>query len=195
MLRRRGIPGISAFAVVLALSSFVLAEIIPLPARFTAFAFDMMTGASAPIDVTVTRWSDPAEMEQLSSVFNESGTDALLRQLQRMPRAGSLRVGASFGIDVHFAQLAVEAGGSQRVLLITDRQMGYTELATLEPSMAYPLTVIELRLDAQGDGTGTMWPVARINYWDLATRTVVIDNYTREPVDLMAVRWHRSPTD
>jgi hypothetical protein len=80
-------------------------------------------------------------------------------------------------------------------MLITDRRIGVNEALSFAPSTEYPLTVIELHLDARGKGTGTMWPVARIDYWDLETQTIVIDNYAREPVDLMAVRWQGGSTD
>ena len=196
MLWHRRILSLAVFAVVvLALSNFVLAADVPLPVRCTAFAIDKMSGASAPLNVTVTRWSSRTEVEQLASAFNETGTDGLLDLLQRLPRAGALRVGDRLGIDVRFAQLAVEPDGSQRLMLIADRRIGVNEALSFALSTEYPLTVIELRLDARGKGTGTMWPAARIDYWDLETQTIVIDNYAREPVDLLAVRWQSGSTD
>ncbi len=158
-------------------------------------AIDMVSGGSAPIDMTVTRWSTRAEAEQLASAFNETGTDALLRRLERLPRAGFLRVGGGLGVDVHFAQLTVDPDGRQRVLLIADRRMSTAEIATMAFSTQYPLAVIELRLDTEANGEGTMWPVARITYWDPSTQTVVIDNYTQTPLNLMGARWQRSPSD
>jgi hypothetical protein len=192
--RRIGRTAVLLVAVMI-VPNLVFAAAIPLPVRCTAFAIDKISGASAPFNVTVTRWSPRTEVEQLASAFNETGTDGWLRVLQRLPRAGTLRVGDSLGIDVRFAQLAVEPDGSQRLMLIADRRIGVNEAFSFAPSTAYPLTVIELRLDAQGKGTGTMWPVARIDYWDLETQTIVIDNYAREPVDLMAVRWQGGSTD
>jgi hypothetical protein len=180
---------------VLTVSNFVFGGAIPLPVRCTAFAIDKMSGASAPLNVTVTRWSPRTEVEQLASAFNETGMDGLLRVLQRLPRAGVLRVGDGLGIDVRFAQLAADPDGGQRLMLIADRHIGVNESLSLAPSTEYPLTVIELRLDARGKGTGTMWPVARIDYWDVEAQTIVIDNYVREPVDLMAVRWQAGSTD
>jgi hypothetical protein len=192
--RRIGRTAVLLVAV-MTVPNLVFAAAIPLPVRCTAFAIDKMSGASAPFNVTVTRWSPGTEVEQLASAFNETGTDEWLRVLQRLPRAGTLRVGDSLGIDVRFAQLAVEPGGSQRLMLIAERRIGVNEATSLAASTEYPLTVIELRLDARGKGTGTMWAVARIDYWDLETQTIVIDNYAREPVDLMAVRWQGGSTD
>jgi hypothetical protein len=54
--------------------------------------------------------------------------------------------------------------------------------------------VIELHVDSHGEGTGTIWPAARINYWDPKAQLVVVDNYTLQPLQLMGMRLDPRPT-
>jgi hypothetical protein len=182
-------------AGVIALCSAVaLAGTVGLPARFRAVVFDTEAGRSAPLEISITRWSTPEEVERLSSAFNDQGPDGLLRRLQQAPRVGSWRTPGSLASDLRFAQQTPDKNGGWRVMLMTDRHMGFGELASLTPSTQYPLTVIELHVDSHGEGTGTIWPAARINYWDPKTQLVVVDNYTLQPLQLMGVRLDPRPT-
>jgi hypothetical protein len=161
---------------------------VQLPARFTAWAINMGRGGTASVDLTLTRWSTPGELEQLSSAFNERGTEGLVRALERVPRVGSFRANGGLAYDVQFAQRSQDADGSQRIFIVAQRRVGIAELVNMTPSADYPLTVIELHVKASGEGTGTMWPVARIRYWDAKTQFVVVDNYTWQPIQLTAVK-------
>lgn len=44
--------------------------------------------------------------------------------------------------------------GGERVVLVTDRRIGFWEAANQPRSIDYPFTVIELRLQADGEGEG-----------------------------------------
>jgi len=189
--RRSWSTALAAASMALLTVAAVSAVTIAAPARFTAFALDRTSGASAAVDVTVTRWSTEPEVRALASAFDRDGTPGLLRVLERTPRIGFLRVGTGLGTDVHFAQQVPQPGGGQLVIAICDRRLSEWETWDLSPSAQYPFAVVELRLDARGEGTGTFWPAARVSYWDLPSQTVIIDNYTQEPVDLKGVRRQR----
>jgi hypothetical protein len=163
---------------------------IRIPARFTALAVNMSgMGRTATMDVTVTRWSNAGEIEQLASAFNERGSAGLVRALDRLPRAGSFRVNSGLALDVHFVQRTPDPDDSgERILLVAERRIGFAETFNMTRSAEYPLSVIELRMNGDGEGTGTMWPVARINYWDVKEQLVIVDNYTMQPIQLTAVR-------
>lgn len=162
----------------------------PLPVRFTAWAINTGRGA-ASIDLTVTRWSTTGEVEKLSSAFNERGTDGLVRALEEMPRVGMVRANGGLGLDVQFVQRTFEPDGSQRVFVIAERRVGIAEMVNMTPSSGYPLIAMELHVNHDGDGTGTMWPVARISYWDPKTQFVVVDNYPWQPIQLTSVKVQR----
>lgn len=165
---------------------------VPLPARFTAWAVSMEGGGTASIDLTVSRWSTPEEVDRLASTFKEQGTDGLAQILEQLPRTGSFRVNGGLRYDVHFAQRSSDPKGGQRVFVIAARRLGFAESANMATSADYPLTVMELHITDNGEGTGTMWPVARISYWNAKAQFVVVDNYTMQPIQLAAVRLHKN---
>jgi len=164
---------------------------VSLPARFTAWAVNTDRGGTASVDLTVTRWSTAGEIEQLASAFNDRGTDGLVRALEHLPRVGSVRANGGLGLDVQFVQRSSEPDGGQRIFVIAERRVGFAELANMTLSADYPLIVLELHVNQDGEGTGTMWPVARLNYWDPKTQFVVVDNYTWQPIQLTAVKLQR----
>jgi hypothetical protein len=111
-------------AGVIALGSAVaLAGTVGLPARFRAVVFDTEAGRSAPLEISITRWSTPEEVERLSSAFNDQGPDGLLRRLQQAPRVGSWRTPGSLASDLRFAQQTPDKNGGWRVMLMTDRHI------------------------------------------------------------------------
>ncbi len=192
-MRRLSMVRVAVATVAVTFASTVAYAVgdVSLPVRFTAWAVNTDRGGTASVDLTVTRWSTAGEIEQLASAFNDRGTDGLVRALEHLPRVGSVRSNGGLGLDVQFVQRSSEPDGGQRIFVIAERRVGFAELANMTSSADYPLIVLELHVNQDGEGTGTMWPVARINYWDPKTQFVVVDNYTWQPIQLTAVKLQR----
>jgi hypothetical protein len=182
---------VAAVALTFASTVAYAAGDVSLPVRFTAWEVNTDRGSTASVDLTVTRWSTAGDIEQLASAFNDRGTDGLVRALEHLPPVGSVRANGGLGLDVQFVQRSSEPDGGQRIFVMAERRVGFAELANMTPSADYPLIVLELHINPDGEGTGTMWPVARINYWDPKTQFVVVDNYTWQPIQLTAVKLQR----
>src|SRR5262245_13369195 len=81
---------------------------LTLPLRMTAFAVNMSnigTGTSGTAEITIERWSTPAERKQLIETMLEKGQDALLRAIQKAPSEGRMRFPTWRGPDPHQALL------------------------------------------------------------------------------------------
>ncbi|HEU0104999.1 MAG TPA: hypothetical protein VFT38_02430 [Vicinamibacteria bacterium] len=157
--------------------------------RLHAFAVNLSGPAPArtgTLDVTIERWSTPAEAAKLRDMLAEKGADALLETLQKMPRAGSIQRTGRLGWDVHFAQQVVAADGSRRIVLATDRPMSFWEAANQPRSADYAFTLAEIRLGPDGKGEGKLVPAAKIDY-DKESNTLEIENYNTEPTRLTEV--------
>ena len=157
--------------------------------RLRAFAVNLSGPApvrTGTLDITIERWSTPAEAAKLRDVLTEKGADALLETLQKMPRTGSIQRTGRLGWDIHFAQQIVAPDGSRRIVLATDRPMSFWEAANQPRSADYAFTLAEIRLGADGKGEGKLVPAAKIDY-DKATNTLEIENYSTEPVRLTQV--------
>jgi hypothetical protein len=165
---------------------------MPTPVRFTALAVNMgtapdlrMRASQSPVDITVERWSTDEEREHFFTALGQS-PDTLLNAFQDAKRVGYLRTPDQLGYDLKYARQMPAAGGGTRVVLATDRPLGFWELANQTRTSEYPFTVIELRLDQTGKGEGKMSVATKIT--TEKDHTIVLENYLSEPVQLQDLK-------
>jgi len=186
-LTRRISTVAAILAAVATLSLGVHAQTMGTPERFTANAVNMNRGAAGNIEIVVNRWSTDADRDKLMKVMMDKGPDKLLDALQDMPRMGYFRAPGQVGIDIHFARRTPQAEGGERVVLITDRRIGFWEAANQPRSIDYPFTFIELRLNRDGEGEGKMSIATKI-IADKENNIVTLENYDTQPVMLNNVK-------
>jgi len=145
------------------------------------------------LDITVERWSTPAEIDHLREVLEKKGDDALLRALQKVkPRTGYVRTPNSVSWDLYYAREVPTQDGGRKILIATDRPVSYWEAFNRPRSIQYGFSLVEIHLDKDGHGAGKLVPAARITF-DKNTRTIEIENYDNLPVRLSDVRASVSP--
>ena len=160
------------------------------PERFTALAVNMGEPArwrTLSVEMVVNRWSTDAERDRLLSVLLEKGPDKLLSALQQNPRVGYIRTPDSIGYDLHFARKNALPDGGERVILATDRYIGFWEAAHSPRTIDYPFTVIELHIGPNGEGEGKMSLYTKIMV-DKESNSIILENYGTQPVLLQAVK-------
>jgi hypothetical protein len=160
------------------------------PQRFTATAAALgtvATGATARVDITINRWSTDAEVEQLHTVLVEKGVDALYTALQKTKPVGNIRVNDSLGWDLHYARESKQEDGGLRIHFATDRPINAWEARNQPRTIDYKFTVGELKLGADGKGTGTLGAAVKVGY-DPDDKTLVLETFSSEPVRLLQVR-------
>jgi hypothetical protein len=160
------------------------------PERFTALAINMTSGTSGTVEIVVNRWSSDADRDKLMNILMNQGADKLLDALQDMPRVGYFRTPNSVGIDVHFARRLPGEDGGERVVLVTDRRIGFWEAANQPRSIDYPFTVIELRLNKDGEGVGKISVATKI-IPDRENNIITLENFDIQPVRLNNVKRER----
>ncbi len=166
------------------------AQTMGTPERFTASAIDINTGRAGNIDITVERWSSDAQRDALVSVMLSKGPEKLLDAMQDMPRMGHFGAPGNLSWDIHFARRTPLPEGGERVTLITDRRIGFWEAANQPRSIDYPFTVIELRLNADGEGEGKMSIATKVIH-DKENNMITLENYETQPVRLTNVKRER----
>jgi hypothetical protein len=160
------------------------------PERFTALAinFDAPPGAtSTTVDITVDRWSTDAERDRLMALLMEKGPAALLDTLRNLPKVGTIRTPDSIGYDLRFARKVPMPDRGERIAIVTDRPIGFWEASAQPRTMDYPFTVIEMHINPDGKGEGKLSIGTKIQV-DKDTGTIVLENYSTQPVQLSAVR-------
>ena len=158
------------------------------PERFTANAVNISnvgrTGAT-PLDLVIERWSTDGERDRLMDVFKSKGPDGLLDALRDLPRVGYLRTPESLGYDLHYARQMPGEDGGRRIVLITDRPIGFWEARNRPRTIEYPFTLIEMRLDGDGRGEGKLSIATKIT---LNGDVLVLEDYANQPVMLNDIR-------
>jgi len=157
------------------------------PERFTAVAVNTTSGGTTQVEIAIDRWSTAAERATLLKTLREQGPDKLLSTLQGMRKVGFIRQTSSIGWDLRYAHKeAIPDGGGERVVLATDRPIGNWEAINQPRTIDYPFTVIELHIDARGQGEGKMTYATKITE-DKKTGSIVLENWGTSPVLLQGV--------
>ena len=167
--------------------------------QISAFAVSMgtvATGTTAIVDMQINSWSTAAERSRLITSMMEKGPDATLRLLQKLPVKGRFRVPSlsgpdpanlRLGHDIRYAfQTPLEDGG-RRIVVITDRYIGFREARNQPQTVDYPFTLMEIRVNAKGEGTGKASVATRITF-DKKDQKIELENWSSEPVRLNEVK-------
>jgi len=178
---------VAAVSAATALTIVTHAQTMGAPERYVASAVDMNRGAAGTIEIAVDRWSTDVQRDKLMSVMLNKGPEKLLDALQDMPRMGYFRAPGNLGWDIHFARKVPLPDGGERVVLVTDRRISFWEASRQPRSIDYPFTVIELRLNHDGEGEGKMSLATKI-IADKENNIVTLENYDISPVMLTNVR-------
>jgi hypothetical protein len=157
------------------------------PERFTAMAVNMERGGSGTIEIVVDRWSSDADRTKLLNTLKEKGPDKLLDVLQDLPRVGYFRLNGGLGYDLHYAHREKGEDGGERVVLATDRRIGFWEAANQPRSIDYPFTIVELHLNNDGVGEGKLSLATKVTI-DNTKTAITLENYATQPVLLQSVK-------
>ena len=183
-------PSILGAAVAL-VSSLAFAQTVGQPEHFTANAVSTSpqygTGQQI-IDINVTRWSTPAERDALVAALTSKGQDQLLKALQKMKQTGTIRTPDSLGYPLRYAFQTPDPEGGRTIVIATDRPISFWEATNQPRSFDYPFTVIQMHIDRDGTGKGTMSYATRITaknntieLEDFATQPIMLNNIKAEP--------------
>jgi hypothetical protein len=163
------------------------------PERFTGFAINMNAGPStATVDFTIERWSTDAERDQLLAILQEEkdvyrANQKLLSALQKLPKVGYIRTTKTLAWDLRFARQSPLEDGGRRIVLATDRPIGFREARNQPRTMDYPFTVVEVQLDKNDRGVGKILAGTKL-YIDRKTNNLVLENYAQQPIRFNEIR-------
>lgn len=172
---------------VLSTGGAVTAQTNGQPEEFTATAIvnDNLGAGAGRVIMRVTRWSTEAERGRLAKVLMTQSAESLLDDLRDMKSVGTIRTPDSLGYDLRYAHQEPGEDGGRRVVIATDRPMGFWEAVNRPRTIDYPFTVIQMQLDKNGEGKGTMSYFTKII---ARGNTIELENFTTSPVTLNDIR-------
>lgn len=180
---RLGVATVTALAL---LSSGVAAQTRGEKEDFTAVAIvnnNVASGAGTVL-ISVERWSSDAERQTLVATLREKGPNALLDALQDMRPVGRIRTPDSLGYDLRYAQQTPGEDGGRRIVIATDRPIGFWEAVQRPRTIDYPFTVIQMEIGRDGKGKGTMSVATKIRAYD---SVIELENFATSPVMLTEI--------
>jgi hypothetical protein len=139
--------------------------------------------STLPVVIHIDRYSTDAEVRKLSDTLAKKGPKGLRSAMWDLEK-GYIRIGGGLGYPIAVATSKPTAAG-RRIRLMMDRQISFREFASGARSLDYPFSYIEINLGKDGKGEGQMFAAARIT---LTAGTVDIENYSFQPLKLLAVR-------
>jgi hypothetical protein len=155
--------------------------------RFTAVAIvnnNVASGAGI-VQIDVNRWSTPTERSALLNTLKTKGAEKLLDALQDTKPTGTIKTPDSLAYDLHYAHLTMLPEGGRRIVLATDRPIGFWEATRRPRTIDYPFTVIQMEIGKDGEGKGTLSYATKIIP---AGDTIVLENFATQPVMLTQIR-------
>ena len=192
MYRTRLRTAIAIVSAVFALSSGVLLQNVIAQTHgqaeeFTALAIannNIQTGAGTVL-ISIDRWSTNAEREKFVATLQNKGPQALVDALQDTRPVGRIRTPDSIGYDLRYAFQTPGEDGGRRIVIATDRPIGFWEAYNRPRTVDYPFTIVQMQIGPDGRGTGTLSEFTK----GLASGdNIYLENFASAPVMLTDIR-------
>ena len=193
-IRARFVPNVLLTAAVLAAAVILTPPVAGWqgPEKFTGFAINLNSGPStATVDFTIERWSSDADRNSLLSILQEEkdsyrANEKMLKVIQKMRKVGYIRTPDRLAWDLQYARQSPLPEGGRRLVLATDRPVGFREAASSARTLDYPFTIIEVQLDKNDKGVGKILAGTRL-YID-KNKELVLENYGQQPIRFNEIR-------
>ena len=178
--------------------AFAAEGIAELPWNLQANAMVTQAGTggrrSSSLQLRINAWTTDEEREQVLAEIQEAtaqggrrGNRAVARALRGASRVGTVNAPGQTGWSLRYSRVMQLPDGKQRILLATDRPVAFAEAWTSNSGGDFDVTVIQLTLDAEGNGGGSLSFGTEV-IWNTETESLEVTNFTSQPIALGNVR-------
>lgn len=156
---------------------------------FTATATVKAAGgatASAPVTIVIDRTMSQAEADRLTAAFAAGGVPALRKALAGAPPTGSVQVGAGTATATRLT-LERPTPNGRLLTIVTDQPIFFLGAGVpgQKPKVGYDFALVDLEVDANGSGSGTLSPAAKVA---VKAGAFVVSDYASELIKLTDVK-------
>ena len=148
-----------------------------------------MGGAGAPVVIEVNRYTPDPERNAVEGALKTGGFAGFVAALKKVPAVGAVKLGER-SWTIRWAR-EVRSGANRRTLtFVTDTPIFFIGGGAAEPKSrtGYSVGLIQLEVDDEGKGKGTMAAAARVRPG--GETGVQVDDYADKPIVLSAVVRH-----
>lgn len=142
--------------------------------------------ATAPVTVTVDHKMSKSEADKFAEAFRAGGAAGLRKALEGVKPTGSVTLGKGAAVPARLTiERPMEKG--RLITIVTDKPLLFlgASLPDAKAKAGHDFGVLDLEVDAAGNGTGTLAPAAKIT---VKGGAFVVEDYGSELVRLTAVK-------
>lgn len=143
------------------------------------------SGTVRPITIYISDYSTDAEAHMLAGAFADGGSKALFKVLTRMKPKGRVAPTGSVGYQIRFIR-SVQTPNGRKIMMLTDRPIGFLEAYYGTRSRDYQYGLVELNVNDEGKGEGSLIWAAKVKA--IRGDTIEVENFSIEPARLTNVR-------
>src|SRR5262245_36744979 len=143
-------------------------------------------GVSRPFMMEINGVTPDVEIEHFAQILTNGGQDALLKAVSK-ERKGYFAVDGNVGRDLKVVRIAGTPSG-RHITALFDRWERMYELRYGTRSLDYPFTYIEVFVDDNGHGEGSLTAAAKVYFNKKEQNGLDVENFGIYPARLMGVQ-------
>jgi hypothetical protein len=157
------------------------------PEKFKGRAISTGTGRTQAgyITIEIDHVTTNEEAARYASLLTASGQEAVVKLWQDEKKiVGMYKFAQAISNDLRVVRVWPLENGGRRIFLLSDRPLAAFEVARNLRSQDYPISIVELVLDAEGKGEGKIYPAVELAVKD---GELSIKSWGHDPVDLKQI--------
>lgn len=158
------------------------------PEAYSGVAMKTGGGAiagSTQFDFRITQYTTDEELQQFATLLKEKGNDALRNALEKEDK-GRITITGTTGNQISLARKR-QQGSETIITIVTARTMAFMEQVNGGRATDYPFGFLQVKLDADGKGSGQIIEAAKISF-DKKKGKYDIKSYGNQPIKVVNVR-------
>ena len=145
-------------------------------------------GASRPFTLEITGYTPDEEVQQDFQVLRTQGQDDFMKAIKNK-KLGFFAFEGQVGRDLNFI-LETQTENGRKITILFERWLQMFELRYGTRSQDYPFAYIELFINDNGKGEGSLIGLAKVSFDKKNANNLDIENFGTYPAKLMGVELH-----
>jgi hypothetical protein len=162
---------------------------VALPAQFSATAIGQAgaaAGKSFGVTIYLTGLTSDQDIQEYAATLKSKGQDGLVSALEKAQDVGRVAPTGSVGSGFRIARVHPDKNGGVRITMATNRPISFGELSNSSRSRDYPIGIVILNLDKDGNGAGLLSAACKVKFNKKGE--LEIEHYGQKPLRLANVR-------
>jgi hypothetical protein len=162
---------------------------IDLPQQYSATAIGQAgtaAGKSFGVNIYLTGLTTDQQEQEFIATLKSKGQNGLVSALEKTSDVGRVAPVGSVGSGFRFARVQKTADGGWHITMATNRPISFGELYNSTRSRDYPIGIVTLNVDKDGNGTGLLYGACKVKFNKKGE--LEVEHYGQKPFRLANVR-------